>query len=229
VSTVEDLRERVDAAAKLWSRSAELVQMERALFSLQGCFPGHDADSVLLKVVALACVWANRTVVAQPWAAHARRVLARFEPGVEPLWLVDELARAPGVALSAAGRAVTFASRFAHYFVDVDRFPVLDRWSEVELARLAPPTDGASRYVEFAARHSRVASELGIERPRRLWCYLWLAGQHRAWSRNPRTTIHGAARALFECGAPALASFAGGAPAPRVESRRAVEACDPRA
>jgi hypothetical protein len=195
-----ELGARVVAAAKSWMRTSECVRSERALFALQGCFPGYDEESALLKVVALQALDSGRVMAVPRWAAHVARVMKRVDPRDVGLELVDALANVPGATANERKRALTIASRFAHYFVDADRFPVLDRWTRAELDRVAPPSVGASRYVEFAARHTRLAAELGIARPRFLAWYLWVAGQWRAWRRNARTPIHRSARAMFERG-----------------------------
>jgi hypothetical protein len=96
------------------------------------------------------------------------------------------------------------ASRFAHYFVDADRFPILDAWIESELGRLAPAPHVPSIYPDFSRRYADVAAHIGLSRPRRLGAYLWLASQYRVWLRNPRRSIQHAARTLFETSAPEL-------------------------
>lgn len=191
--------EQIAAAARLWSRSAELVRTERALFALQGYFPGLDGEAVLLKFVALQALDTGRMFGLERWAAHTERLLAGVDPRSVEFDIVERLADVPGISARERKGAVTVASRFAHYFLDVDRFPVFDTWSELELARLdATPNPSSSRYVRFATRLASVATELGIGRPRRLWSYLWLAGQLRAWRRSRRRSIHRAARTLFE-------------------------------
>jgi hypothetical protein len=206
---------RVAAAARMWSRASELVRAERALFALQGCVPGFGADVTLLKVVALATLDGGRCFSAARWAGHAHAIMAGCDPRAAGPELVERLADAAGTGARERSRALTLASRFAHYFVDVDRFPVRDAWTERELGRLAPgPAPERAGYVGFAERHARVAAELGLARPRHLWCYLWLAGQYRSWSRNPRTPIHRAARALFESRPPELELLASSAAEP---------------
>jgi hypothetical protein len=190
--------DRVVRAAKTWVRSSELIRSERALFALQGCFPTFDFESTLLKVVALQALDSSRAFSVARWAEHLTRVLEHADPRSVGPELVDVLAAVPQTSVSERKRALTTASRFAHYFVDVDRFPVLDKWTEAELARLAPASGHGSRYLDFADRHAQVAVSLGITRARHLSCYLWLAGQLRAWQRNRRTPIHRAARHLFE-------------------------------
>jgi len=202
VSSAPPTAEQVVAAAKLWSRSAELVRAERALFSLQGYFPRNNADSVLLKLVALQSLDSTRAFHAERWAAHFELEFAGVDVREAGPEFVDRLARAAGSSERERKSAHVIASRFAHYFVDVDRFPIQDSWSEGELLRCTCALGPApSRYAEFAARHARLARDLELPRARQLWCWLWLTGQYRAWRRNPRRSIHRAARALFEaCG-----------------------------
>lgn len=192
-------RARVAAVERLWARTPGLIQGERALFALQGCFPRYDAESTLLKVIAVHSLDSSRTFPVARWAEHVTQTLIGLDPLDVGRELVDALAALPGVKPAEHRRALTFASRFAHYFIDADRFPVLDAWSEAELARLAPPpNDDECAYVEFATRHARLAAQTGMPRARQLGHFLWLAGQYRVWSRNRRTSIQSVARALFE-------------------------------
>lgn len=198
------LRTRIEIAGRLWTRTPELIRSERTLFALQGCLPRNDADSTLIKVAALHALDGARPFPAARWAAHVESELAQrdtLECGPE---LVDALAAAPEIRSTDQRRALVMASRFAHYFVDADRFPICDSWTEAELARLSAPQNEAGDYVHFATRHSGVVEAIGLTRARKLGPYLWLASQYRVWRRNPRTSIQHSARALFESGDPDL-------------------------
>ena len=209
-ASVVGLRARVAAVERLWARTPGLIQGERALFALQGCFPRYDPESTLLKVIALHSLDSSRTFPVARWAEHVTHTLVGVDTLDASRELVDALAALPGVKRAEHRRALTFASRFAHYFVDADRFPVLDAWSEAELARLAPPpNDDECVYVEFATRHAQLAAHAGMPRARQLGHFLWLAGQYRVWSRNRRSSIQGVARALFESGAHELSQLVG--------------------
>ncbi len=191
----------VAAAARLWNRSDELVRCERTLFALQGCFPGFDPSSTLLKVAALSSIDVNRSIGAATMFEHVQRVVERIDRrrvGPEFVDLVAEPQRRHG---RQTMRSLTFASRFAHFFLDPDSFPMLDGWTERALANcIERSTDApdASRYTRFYVDHARLASAFAPARPSDVCRFLWLRGQYTAWKRNSRTPISRAVRALIE-------------------------------
>jgi hypothetical protein len=125
--------------------------------------------------------------------------------------LVDALAEVVDRHGKSSYEGLGFASRFAHHFVDDERFPVLDAWSERALQHLLggelSGAPGESRYALFARNFAFVAGRLGLIRRRRLGRWLWLAGQYAAWRSNPRTPINHAVRELFERGSPELTAL----------------------
>lgn len=193
--------EQVAAASLLMEQLEDLRRSDRALFALSGCFPGFDAESTLLKVVALHSLDASQAFAVWRLVAHLQRLLAGRDLAAIGPEIVDAIAALPGSEDPKNRRRLTgFASRFAHYFIDLDRFPIVDAWSESILATFVAPDARASRYVAYSRSYARVAQVLRLNCDRDLWPCLWLTGQYRAWVKNPRTPIHRSVRRLFESG-----------------------------
>jgi hypothetical protein len=186
-------------ALELWNRSEELVRGDRSLFALQGCFAGFDPPSTLLKLAALTSFDAGRARSLAPLFDHVQGVVERFDVERAGPELVDALAATPVAPARAPIRELGFASRFAHYFIDKERFPILDGWTERALAGLVDESlpSGGTRYGRFCVEHARLSAACAPARPSEIGRCLWLAGQYSAWSRNRRTPIHRAARELF--------------------------------
>lgn len=99
-----------------------------------------------------------------------------------------------------------FASKYAHFFVDPDRFPVYDKYAARALlfhwGSFEPSVmDGASRYRHFCTVLDRVlaASELDDVSLGDVDAYLWLAGIYREWLRRGKhAAINSEAKKLFE-------------------------------
>jgi len=202
---------QIEAADRLWNRLEELKRSDRALAALQGSLPGFDPEVTLLKVLSLHPIDTSKTHVGLPLARDLCALLSRVDPtgcGVE---LVDALAEVADRHGKSPHEGLGFASRFAHYFVDGERFPVLDAWSERALqALLGGELHGApgdTRYGRFARNFAWVANRIGLTRRRRLGRWLWLIGQHLAWRSNPRTPINRAVRELFESQAVQIAAL----------------------
>jgi len=197
-------RKHIEAAERLWSRLDHFRRSDRALAALQGSLPGYDAESTLLKVLALHPIDTTQTHVGLPLARSIQAVLARTDPERCGPELVDALAAAARYHGKRAQGGLGFASRFAHHFVDGERFPVLDAWSERALQELLggelAGAPGESRYARFARNFAWVAGRLGLTRRRLLGRWLWLSGQYSAWLANPRTAMHRSVHELFASG-----------------------------
>jgi hypothetical protein len=193
---------QIEAADELWGRLEELRRSDRALAALQGSLSGFDHESTLLKVLALHPIDTSKTHVGLPLAREICELLKRVDPEHCGLDLVDALAAVADRHGKSSYDGLGFASRFAHHFVDNERFPVLDAWSERALEALCggelTGTPGSSRYGRFAQSFARIAGPLDLNRRRRLGRWLWLAGQYSAWLANRRTAINRAVRELFE-------------------------------
>ena len=202
---------QIEAADALWDCLEELRRSDRAIAALQGSLSGFDHESTLLKVLALHPIDTSKTHVGVPLAREICEFLKRVDPEHCGLSLVDALAAVADRHGKSSYDGLGFASRFAHHFVDSDRFPVLDAWSERALEALVGGEltggTGDSRYARFAQTFARVAEPLELNRRRRLGRWLWLAGQYSAWLANRRTAINRAVRELFEKGPTELAQL----------------------
>lgn len=102
---------------------------------------------------------------------------------------------------------LSFASKFAHFFIDAARFPILDRYAERMVALhldRAHHTTGGTRYARFLADLDWLRTAAGLDgSPRDLDRYLWLAGQYTAGRRNPRAAINIELQRLFTLAAAA--------------------------
>ncbi len=101
----------------------------------------------------------------------------------------------------------SFASKFAHFFIDPECFPIYDSYADRTLRYHLGPTgyvsDPNNRYRafvrNFCALMSRVGSPLTT---RELDRYLWIASQYHSWRRNPTGRINTELRRLFERSTP---------------------------
>ena len=84
-------------------------------------------------------------------------------------------------------RNYSFASKFAHFFIDAERFPVMDSFAvamlKFHLGTQGYRTDDGRPYFTFLKNLStlRERDGLGNVANRSLDHYLWLAGEYRAF------------------------------------------------
>jgi hypothetical protein len=172
---------RVAAAVQLFSRMPSVARSEGALVRLAKAMPEFDIASTLVKVAAVNQIYATNLYAVYRMAERIAEVYANT-----PEWTyatVDKVAALPAAQNQKRSRRhLSFASKFAHFFVDRSRFPLLDRHAlravGFHLSRQLFPGDVIPSYEAFAREVVRMREEAGLD------CslsefdkYLWLLGQ----------------------------------------------------
>jgi hypothetical protein len=157
-----------------------------ALASLARMMLKHDFESSLTKTAAL-----NQLYYTNVWAVFrmAKHIEALATDGVfenpDPMKVVEAIA-----ALDGDRMHWVFASKYAHFFIDADRYPIYDRLAaDVMLFHTGERMNISERenpYRLFYDRFQEVREEsgLGLESCSNLDSYLWLAGCYRLWLRK---------------------------------------------
>jgi len=194
---------QIEAANRLFNRLDQWRAAMRAAQTLSDKVPGFSEDAVILKIVATRSLFGGGMHSLMTMARHVERVLGSADPAISPPELVERLAELPAPKGQPRRRHHSFASKFAHYFIDPDRFPIYDPFTSRMVAYHLGPrnrvVDEAHRYREFVANFRRLRGLSGFKgRKRELDRYLWVAGQFQQWKAKPRSRINPELRALFE-------------------------------
>jgi hypothetical protein len=193
--------EQIAAAGRVHRRLEGWQSTNRALASLVSEFPGFDFNSVLLKATCVNALYGTNVLAIHRMARHVVEVLGKVDlPSVGPE-LIEELA-VPPQDDGIVHRHHSFASKFASFFIDSERFPIMDAYAvamvRLHLGRTFMLVDPERPYEAFYKNHSLLKMELGSVSNVELDHYLWIAGLHTAYRKNPRATINREVRLLFE-------------------------------
>ena len=204
--------EQVDAAVRLHGRVAQWQVEDAALNALRERFPDFDAASTLLKVAAVNALFATNVYAVIRMAAHARQTIGGVDLEHAGPELVEAVAALPpAIGTNNTRRHTSFASKFAHFFVDGERFPIYDKYAaaivRLHLGRAAVG-DPVHPYAAFVTNFQRLRNLSGwTGSGRSLDRYLWLAGIYRAWRRDPSKVNVEAARLFTDPPAGAVADL----------------------
>jgi hypothetical protein len=152
--------------------------------------PGRDQESILVKVATLNQLYGTNVYAVVRMAEHIVSVWAS-----DPDWTYATVERVaalpPSETQKRARRHRSFASKFAHFFVDAKRFPLYDSYAvkmlRVHLGKGALAAATSPTYGSFADAFFRLRDESGLRcRVVELDKYLWLAGQHCTLARGGR-------------------------------------------
>jgi len=174
-----------------------------ALDELAARLPGFDSRVVLLKVVAVNALYGTNVMAIIRMAEHVKSVVATTDLETAGPELVETLAALPKTEDQKHARShFSFASKFANFFIDSERFPIMDQYSEMmvsfHLGKSNLVRDADHRYADYVEniRQLHTAANLTCS-SRELDRYLWLAGEYRTWLKKPHAQISTEMRALF--------------------------------
>ncbi len=202
---------QMEAARTLHARLTSWRETDAALNQLAERFPGFDAPATLLKVTAINALYGTNVYAIYRMAKHVERVLAQSRPNIEPWLLAEGIAALSGPDGTPSRRHLSFASKFAHFFLDSERYPIKDLYAQAmlrfHLGRRNMETAQEHPYRAYMTNHRRLKELCGLELTNRhLDHYLWLAGQYRTWNQNAETRLGRDVLALFENPTPEAAA-----------------------
>ena len=136
-------------------------------------------------------------------AAHAKSVIEKSVLSTAGPELAEEIARLPENDGQEANRRYhSFAAKFAHFFIDPERFPVMDSYAvkmvKFHLGRRNYFENRDQPYAAFVENFKKLKDFGGLNvSNRELDQYLWIAGEYRAFHKNPDTNISVEVKRLF--------------------------------
>lgn len=187
---------QVEAAGRVHAHLPRWKLTDDALDDLAKRMPGFDEHACLIKASAINQLYGTNVYALVNLATHVSEVMET----PDRVDLVETLARV--VVQDKERRHLSFASKFAHFFVDKDAYPIFDSYAvhglRVHLSGTNLSTDTTPRYADFVAALNALTRLSGLScSGRELDRYLWLSGLYRTWLRNPNAQINVEARDLF--------------------------------
>jgi hypothetical protein len=194
---------QITGANRLHDRLSQWQAADRALRTLAERFPEFDAPATLLKVVAINALYGTNIYAVIRMARHVEQVMAEPDASSAGIELVERLAELPGNDTEGRTRwFLSFASKFAHFFLDAERFPIMDSYARkmvaYHLGRANCVCDSRHPYRAFVQNLQTLKQSAGLScTNRQLDQYLWIAGQYRAWCEKPQTLLNKELTGLF--------------------------------
>lgn len=191
---------QIEAAKRLHGKLLQWQVTDRALHTLQENLPRFDIEATLLKIVAVNQLYGTNVYAVVRMAQHVTEVM-QDGGGMEDADLVERLA-----SLNERKHR-SFASKFAHFFIDMERFPIFDSYAlKIVTYHLGPEgqiIDSAHPYRAFVENIHRLKSYAGLScTTKELDRYLWLAGLYQAWRRNTTSQINAEVVETFKSPSP---------------------------
>jgi len=194
---------QIEAAKRLHERLPQWMTSDAALNALAERFPGFSDEAVLLKAVTINSLYGTNVLAIYRMAVHIKQVIEKSDLSMAGPELVEEIALLPpSEGELAARRHHSFAAKFAHFFINSERFPVMDSYA-IKMVRFHL---GLGNYKEskeqpysaFVENLRNLKTVAGLDVPNSdLDRYLWIAGEYGAFRKNAKAQISVEVRQLF--------------------------------
>ncbi|MBI3977802.1 MAG: hypothetical protein HY331_06415 [Chloroflexi bacterium] len=202
--------EQVGAATALCRRMPHWEDADRALTLLGSSIPGFDFQATLLKTAVVNQLLNTNVFAVVRMAEHIANLMAGTNQRDVSVDLVEKIADLPATPGQKRGRMfISFASKFAHFFVSRERFPIYDYYADEtvghHLGRRLLVANARSPYQAFVANVERLQNLAGLSSTMdELDAYLWLSGLYRHWLRTRSRLLNSEARRIFEDSSPEI-------------------------
>ena len=194
---------RVRAASELSARIPAWHRSEEALVLLGERVTGFSPAETLLKATAVNALYSTNVMAIVRVSEHFATELSKWDLATCGPELVVALAAVPqGGSEPAPKRRISLASKFAHFFIDENRFPIYDQYAVAMVAKHLGIAEMSlsGHYVAFAAAFGKLAATIDMHHDRRrLDRYLWVQGQYEAWLKK-KSDGSSHLRGIFERG-----------------------------
>lgn len=198
---------QIDAARQLYKMLPQGQQKNKILLTLKNQFPDKlDPDATLLKVVVLNQFYSTYVMAVDRMTTWILQIMDKETQAVAEVELVEQIAALPMTPKQKGPRNHTsFASKFAHFFIDTERFPIFDSSAvgmiKIHLGRNACIEDKDHEYSAYFKNFNslRRRTQLPLSYTYEdLDRYLWLAGLYRDWKTKADPKINREVEELFK-------------------------------
>jgi hypothetical protein len=204
---------KIEAANCLHERLEQWRLADQALRLLADHCPNFEPAACLLKVAAVNALYGTNLYAITRMAKHVAGVLAGTDLVAAGPELVERLADLPAAeGQKRKRRHYSFASKFAHFFLGEERFPIMDSYAlamlKRHLGRRQYLDNKDHRYGAFVHTFQQLKRWSGFPGSnRQLDRYLWLAGEYSSWKKKRKVAINAELAALFAHASGDVAAF----------------------
>jgi hypothetical protein len=195
--------EQIAAAARLqekhlpqWRAADEALEAVRTAFKAD-----FNYSANLVRIATVNTLYGTNLKAVHRMARHIEGILPKGAKLLEPAELVEAIAALPRAPSERPRRHRSFASKFCHFFVNADDFPIFDSAARDALRlHLGSKSlrEAESSYTGFCGALASLRRTYGLFVPaRELDRYLWVAGMWLAFARG-RRDLNRELLALFE-------------------------------
>lgn len=184
--------ERIAAAVRLHEQHLpQWRAADSALGDVKAAFGRVFSYSAnLVRVATVNTLYGTNLKATHRMAQHIAGILPNGAELLDPTEVVEAIAALPDAAGEVPRRHRSFASKFCHFFIDPNEFPILDSAARDALRmHLGPEAarDAESGYAGFCGALANLRRAYGLSVPTRdLDRYLWIAGMYLEFAKGRR-------------------------------------------
>ena len=190
----------LEVSGCLYSKLKDWIKTEEVLRRLAKSFPLESDNyfTILVKATSLNTLYGTYIMAIQKVAKHLYDYLIELRTGISAQFIDDKLSKVQ--MGKKIWRLTSFTSKYCHFFIDENRFPMYDEFAAIAIVRhlrLPQNKRWVGNYVEYCKNVKSLLDVSDVEvNYIELDRYLWLAGQWLAWSEEKDVNLE--VKSLFE-------------------------------
>ena len=192
--------EMIQAANLIYTKLDNWQKTDQALIILRENLLGFTFEEILLKAVSVNVLYGANVYAIWKASEYIYNLMENIKPERVDTELVEKMAKVPGTNR----RFTSFASKFAHFFISQEKFPIKDSFAEGMISyhlgsgNLVHFED--KPYCEYVTNLNNLKKLCGFNGSNQTFDrYLWLAGQYRMWREsNKEAYINPEVKLFFE-------------------------------
>ncbi|MFO7948121.1 MAG: hypothetical protein R6V19_15050 [Armatimonadota bacterium] len=195
-------QEQIDAAGRLHDLLSQWPTTDRAFEMLNERFPDFGREATIIKCAAINDLYSTNVFAIWRMAEHIVKVME--DTPDDPDELAETIACLPDADGNCARHHWSFTSKFCHFFIDAETFPIYDSYCcnmlAHHLGRGRCMSDSSNPYRAFKQNLEQLRELSDVSASlREMDQYLWLVGQYREWLKKGEDAhINGELLGLFD-------------------------------
>lgn len=180
-------RSQIEAVNRIFPKLKDWSRSEETLEWLSSIVPAFDGPSTLVKTITVNALMGTQIYALTAMASHVASIVEKRDLTQAGPELIDEIGNFTHGEKKR--NCISFASKFAHFFIDSSRFPIKDDYA-TRMVKFHLQGVGHVSGGTYAAFFSNVDAlkknyELVAISYRELDHYLWFSGKYREGTRKP--------------------------------------------
>lgn len=184
-------KKMIEEAEKIHQQFHGWQTSDNVLVMLRDSFPGFSFEEILLKATVINSLYGTNVLAIWKVAEHVCQTIPKYDLDSVGAEFVEKIAKVPDIKTKSGKdrEFISFASKFTHFFIDQERFPIMDQYAKCAIKYHLGCNEWEKcpdkPYQEFVVNFMKLKDLCSFKGSVRDFDhYIWLAGLFQEWEKK---------------------------------------------